>query len=421
MADPKKMSVEEVLAACRRLDGGEGSASPEDSDQPQQAEQPQAAAETPKESPPAAQEAAQEPAKPAASGKSASEMSVAEILAAARGEKSGDAAPAESNQPEAKPKPTAADAGGRAAPSGKQPAKKPGEMSVADILAAARGEKSAKPAEKAPAKAAKPKPAAKASPAAEAKQAKESPKPAHKPAPTGPLDTQSILAAARKEHKRGPVSKSEVAAQETSEKKARPTKPKLEAPPMPAKPAYAKPEPAKSEKKKGEQDRRGFFAVLFGSFLATGMTVLGLTHLIWLLAFLRYLFPNVLAEPPMQFKVGFPGDFAADTVETKYKAQYGVWVVNTAYEGEPQIFALKSVCTHLGCTPNWLEGEQKFKCPCHGSGFYIDGINFEGPAPRPLERYAVRLAADGQIEVDKSQVFQQELGQWSSSESYVPV
>ena len=33
--------------------------------------------------------------------------------------------------------------------------------------------------------------------------------------------------------------------------------------------------------------------------------------------------------------------------------------------------------TALGCTPNWLEAEFKFKCPCHGSGFYISGINFE--------------------------------------------
>ena len=50
----------------------------------------------------------------------------------------------------------------------------------------------------------------------------------------------------------------------------------------------------------------------------------------------------------------------------------------------------------------WLDAEQKFKCPCHGSGFYKDGINFEGPAPRPLERYAIRVAEDGQLEVDKS-------------------
>jgi nitrite reductase/ring-hydroxylating ferredoxin subunit len=82
--------------------------------------------------------------------------------------------------------------------------------------------------------------------------------------------------------------------------------------------------------------------------------------------------------------VGFPSNFAPGQVETKFIQQYGVWIVNYEYNGQPEIYALRSVCTHLGCTPNWLEGEQKFKCPCHGSGFYKDGINFEGPAPRPL-------------------------------------
>jgi cytochrome b6-f complex iron-sulfur subunit len=108
-------------------------------------------------------------------------------------------------------------------------------------------------------------------------------------------------------------------------------------------------------------------------------------------------------------------------VETKFKAQFAVWIINTEYEGQQQIVALKTVCTHLGCTPNWLEAEQKFKCPCHGSGFYKDGINFEGPAPRPLERYAIRIADDGQLEVDKSRIFQQEMGQWSDPSSFVPV
>ena len=83
------------------------------------------------------------------------------------------------------------------------------------------------------------------------------------------------------------------------------------------------------------------------------------------------------------------------------------------------IYALASVCTHLGCTPSWLDGEQKFKCPCHGSGFYITGINFEGPAPRPLERVALRIAADGMLEVDKSFKFQEEKGQWEDSKSFV--
>ena len=133
------------------------------------------------------------------------------------------------------------------------------------------------------------------------------------------------------------------------------------------------------------------------------------------------MFPNILTEPPTKFKVGFPDTLAPGQVDERYKAQFGVWIVKHEYEGQSQIYAVKSVCTHLGCTPNWLEAEQKFKCPCHGSGFYKDGVNFEGPAPRPLERYAIRVADDGQLEVDKSRTFHEELGEWKKTESFVPV
>ena len=135
----------------------------------------------------------------------------------------------------------------------------------------------------------------------------------------------------------------------------------------------------------------------------------------------RFMMPNVLVEPPTKFKIGSPGDYPSRTVATKWKAQRGIWVVNTEYKGKSMIYALASVCTHLGCTPSWLEGEQKFKCPCHGSGFYKTGINFEGPAPRPLERVGLRLAEDGMLEVDKSLKFQEEMGQWEDGASYFPV
>ena len=190
---------------------------------------------------------------------------------------------------------------------------------------------------------------------------------------------------------------------------------------MPAKPGYAKPAAKPAGKPAADTTRRSFFAVLFGSAMAAGFTLLGLTHLLWGLGVARFFFPNVLIEPPSRFKVGFPGDFAPGTVDARFKAQFGIWVVNADYEGAPMIVALKTVCTHLGCTPNWLEAEQKFKCPCHGSGFYKDGINFEGPAPRPLERYAISVADDGQLEVDKSKTFQQEMGAWKDAQSYVPV
>lgn len=189
------------------------------------------------------------------------------------------------------------------------------------------------------------------------------------------------------------------------------------APPMPAKPA-----PMKMPAPKAGEPRRFFLGRLLTSpFVIAWVLVSG-----WLaavtLATARFMLPNVLTEPPRKFKIGPPSDYDLGTVATKWVAQYGIWVVHTdQYKGKNSIYALISVCTHLGCTPSWLEGEQKFKCPCHGSGFYISGINFEGPAPRPLERAGISLAPDGMLEVDKSVKFQEEMGQWDDSTSYVEI
>lgn len=134
-----------------------------------------------------------------------------------------------------------------------------------------------------------------------------------------------------------------------------------------------------------------------------------------LVATARFLFPNVLFEPPQAFKAGFPGEYNVGEVDTRWKDAFSVWIVR-----EPEgFFALIAVCTHLGCSPNWLAAENKFKCPCHGSGFYRTGVNFEGPAPRPLERARIVLADDGQILVDKSVKFQMEKGEWENPESFL--
>jgi len=128
----------------------------------------------------------------------------------------------------------------------------------------------------------------------------------------------------------------------------------------------------------------------------------------------RFMFPNVLFEPPPTFKAGFPTEIQVGQVDERFKSK-GVWLVR-----DPNgIYALSTVCTHLGCTPNWLEAEQKFKCPCHGSGYYKSGVNFEGPTPRPLERFAIALADDGQILVDKSKKFQQEKGEWVNPQAFL--
>jgi cytochrome b6-f complex iron-sulfur subunit len=342
-----------------------------------------------------------------------SKKSVADILAAARKADAKGGAPAAGETP-----PPVEPAATGAPPEKAAPAMKPdgGRLSVAEMLAAARGEK-AVGATAAVAKAKEPAAAKPAAPAAKAAPAKKE----AAAAKTAPVETQSILTAARASAKPGPMTKAEALAKTSpaaaDAKKAK-AKEAIVVPPMPVKPAYAKPRAAKPTKD-DVAERRAF---MFGmSALAIGFTALAATMGVWTLATVRFMFPNILREPPSRFTVGSPDKFPPGMVEERFKAQFGVWIVNAEYNGEQQIVALKSVCTHLGCTPNWLEAEQKFKCPCHGSGFYKDGINFEGPAPRPLERYAIGLAANGEIEVDKSRTFQEEMGQWSDATSYIPV
>ena len=159
-------------------------------------------------------------------------------------------------------------------------------------------------------------------------------------------------------------------------------------------------------------DRRHFISWFGLGWLSFAAATTGAASIL-----MRFLFPNVVFEPPTSFKAGLPSEYETGKVDERWKEKFGVWMIRVA-EG---IYALSTTCTHLGCTPNWLSTENKFKCPCHGSGFYKTGINFEGPAPRPLERYRISLAKDGQILVDKSKKFQQEKGEWNNPESFLNV
>jgi len=157
-------------------------------------------------------------------------------------------------------------------------------------------------------------------------------------------------------------------------------------------------------------DRRSFLKWMAVGWAAFAAVVAGYGTIV-----MRYFFPNVLFEPKQSFRAGFPDDYAAGEVSERWKDKHGVWIVRDSQ----RIYALMAVCTHLGCTPNWLDNESKFKCPCHGSGFYKSGINFEGPAPRPLERAKIILGDDGEIIVDKTVRFYQEKGEWDDPESFI--
>jgi cytochrome b6-f complex iron-sulfur subunit len=171
------------------------------------------------------------------------------------------------------------------------------------------------------------------------------------------------------------------------------------------------------EKRLREQAARGGLWSRRDVFGRLAWTVFGAFGGISLIAALRSAFPRVLFTPPSAFKAGLPTDYAIGEISEKFKKDQRVWIIRN----EEGVYALFAKCTHLGCTPRWLTAEDKFKCPCHGSGFYRTGINFEGPAPRPLERLRITKAEDGQLVVDKNVKYLYEKGEWTKPGAFLKV
>ena len=120
----------------------------------------------------------------------------------------------------------------------------------------------------------------------------------------------------------------------------------------------------------------------------------------WFIAFFRFFLPRVRFEPATVFKIGYPADYALG-IDEKYLQKHRIWVDRTP----DRPFVIYARRTHLGCTPDWKPAENKCRCPCHGSGYDSQGINFEGPAPRPMGRAHLELAPDGQIVVDAGRLY----------------
>ena len=139
----------------------------------------------------------------------------------------------------------------------------------------------------------------------------------------------------------------------------------------------------------------------------------------WFIAFFRFFLPRTLFEPTTVFKIGAASDYALG-IDEKWLQKFRIWV-----DRRPdRLFVIYARCTHLGCTPDWKPAEHKFKCPCHGSGYDDEGVNFEGPAPRPMDRAHIEIAPDGQILVDTSHLYSWPKGQpsqFNDPGAYIPV
>ena len=155
---------------------------------------------------------------------------------------------------------------------------------------------------------------------------------------------------------------------------------------QPARAQRPSPEKAEFEHTPGEMNRREFFTYTWGA--ALGLVVGGVGF-----ASFRFLYPRFAAGT-------FGGVFVVNPpvadAPPKANPDGRFWLVET--EDGPK--ALYMVCTHLGCLYAWVNENNRFECPCHGSKFTREGIYIEGPAPRSLDYFELAPAEEGEIAVD---------------------
>ena len=94
----------------------------------------------------------------------------------------------------------------------------------------------------------------------------------------------------------------------------------------------------------------------------------------------------------------FGGTFTVDPTELPppggapiSKPEGRFWLSTPIEDGQDTFVALYAVCTHLGCLPKWVDNNNRFECPCHGSKFERDGLYNSGPAPRSMDRFKTTL------------------------------
>ena len=141
-------------------------------------------------------------------------------------------------------------------------------------------------------------------------------------------------------------------------------------------------------------DRRGFHLAIIGGLWSLIGAAIALPAAVYL-----------MAVPKSKKETGWTdvGDIASLPMRTPQEVVFrrnrvdGWRVVsekNTAWvirKNDKDLVALAPQCTHLGCAYHYETESEQFVCPCHTSSFSLEGEVLTGPAPRPLDRYDIRV------------------------------
>jgi cytochrome b6-f complex iron-sulfur subunit len=139
-----------------------------------------------------------------------------------------------------------------------------------------------------------------------------------------------------------------------------------------------------------EMDRRSFLSKAWKA----GFGVLSLASLVTVWGFIK---PPVVAGLAALVRTVAPDAVPAVGVLEVPEARG--YLVNV----DGDITALSEVCPHLGCRVPFVDANNRFECPCHGSKFTREGVYIEGPAPRGMDILATEVV-EGVIEIDTTQI-----------------
>jgi cytochrome b6-f complex iron-sulfur subunit len=131
----------------------------------------------------------------------------------------------------------------------------------------------------------------------------------------------------------------------------------------------------------------------------------------WSIGFVGFFTPKRLGAFGGMVAAGVASEFNIGDVKV---VREGKFYVTRVPEG---FFALYWKCPHLGCTVPWAASDEampgppdggdlaftdhgRFKCPCHGSIYNRYGQIIAGPAPRPMDRFPVKIDGTGKITVE---------------------
>lgn len=113
-----------------------------------------------------------------------------------------------------------------------------------------------------------------------------------------------------------------------------------------------------------------------------------------LLGALRLPRAAVVPSPSRKFRVTLPQGLAPNQPYLPPGRSVAV------FRDEQGVYAVSTVCTHLGCIVKSENGG--FDCPCHGSRFAADGSVLKGPAPKALPWLSVSAAGADTFLIDEA-------------------